>query len=83
LVLKIKNMLHFALWPFSGSASTLSRLCKHFSEKVQALLFFLSAAKVLLLPESLRTLFASANAAIERGQTQTRLQYAEREQGLR
>jgi hypothetical protein len=34
-------------------------------EKVQALLFFLSAL----------------NAAIERAQTQTRLQYAEREQG--
>ena len=33
-------MLRFALWPFSGSASTLSGLCKHFSGKVQALLFF-------------------------------------------
>ena len=70
-------MLRFALWPFSGSASTLFRLCKHFLEKVQALLFFLPAVNAAIERERYDACISTSEVTEQREQCQARLSNAE------
>ena len=76
------------LWPTLGRADrpTLGRVHKPTLGRVHKPTLgrvVFATAKVHILRLAGRTLFATANAAIKRGQNGTRSDYAEREQGLR